>query len=186
MAKPQPGTDPYAPVGTLPTYEPQTEPLLEQFVRRLWQLGATPDEVQAVRDSWDELDDEWTAEARFAFANSTDEALLAAIAEGRRELDDGLHTDDEQEARRRTELEAAVLADAQLQVNQSVDAALAWVKAANGDDELHELRARALLQLEREGLERKTLLEPLAKQVEAFDAAGGGDDQPPPDAAPGG
>jgi hypothetical protein len=57
----------------------------DTMARRLRILGASDDEMEAFLDSWDRLDDEWTAESRREFTHLSDAALREALAKVRAE-----------------------------------------------------------------------------------------------------
>lgn len=141
---------------------------LEQFLARLRDLGATPDELDAVAGGWDNLDpdddddpDAWTRARRDHLARVAGDAELSAlIAAARSEYETGTVTEDEADARARAAALDAALAEAAGRIGANVQSVLAWV----ADD---AARAEAVLRLELapEGAGRTTLVAPLAEQL---------------------
>src|SRR3990167_7503150 len=92
--------DPYAPAG-LPRLSAGSEVRspLDQFLARLRDLGATPDELAGVARTWDDLDpddctdpDCFTRRQRDELAHAPDERLRALILDGRAEYEHGTTT----------------------------------------------------------------------------------------------
>jgi hypothetical protein len=136
---------------------------LDTLLARLEKLGATADELDQVREGWDDLDDDWTVETRHRFAGASDDELVAAIAGVREEY--RLHTttveDDAAEHERRTD---AALAEGVAVYSQSIPAVMTWV---GGDD----ARAYAIHSLESQRPEpRKTLIEAVETRAGAWAA----------------
>ena len=140
---------------------------LDDFLDRLRQLGATPDEMDAVARTWDQLDpddspdpDAWTRARREEVRRAGDDYLRALILEGRAEYEYGTTTEKDAAAKAAHAAYAAALAEAQGRIGGTVPAVLAWV----GDD---PLRAEAVLHLETlpEGANRKSLAAPLRDLV---------------------
>lgn len=167
-------TDPYAPPDPdAATAEPdlvsqgEVRSPLEQFVARLRDLGAQPDEVQTVVDHWDDLDPDndpdpeaWTRARRAQLAAMGDAELSGLLAQSRAEYTDGTTTqEDADEAAHTAALEQAI-AEAQGRIGANVQSVLAWV----ADD---PVRAEAVVRLEvaPEGANRTTLWGPLADQL---------------------
>lgn len=164
--------NPYAPRTTRTSQERVSD--LEQFVGRIIRLGATADEVASVREAWDELDEDWTAERRAELVRASDEVLVAMIRQSRAE-----YPYDDDPPLERPELEqnpgAVVLGIMPGEPDQhvpwdlnvpdlSVAKVLAWVNDVDGDYRL--ARARAALSVEQgrgEGAHgaRTTLVGPL-------------------------
>lgn len=166
-------TDPYKPVSSQRTAEPdlvasgEVRSPLDQFLQRLVDLGATPDEVQRVADAWDQLDPDddpdpeaWTRARRDAFAQAGDAELLAALQATRDEYKLGHTTEAEAEAEAAALALDAALAEATGRMAGNVQSILAWV----ADD---PYRAEAVLRLEvaPEGADRTTLVGPLTQQL---------------------
>lgn len=185
---PKPGgrtiPDPYAPAGPPRTAVSEVRSPAEQFATRLRDLGATDDEVQAVVDSWDDLDPDdstdpeaWTRARRDQVAVAPDAELAAMIDAARDEYEVGTTTEEEAANRAHMVAYQAAYTEAQGRIGGNVDSVLAWV----GDD---PVRAEAVLELEQrpEGAQRKTLVAPLLALVDAD-----GTDTPdgPPDASTG-
>jgi hypothetical protein len=119
---------------------------------RLRELGATDDEVSAVVDTWDDVDDEWTPAERARVAGLGDNELRAMIVDGRREYAIGTTTQEEADRRAAKAAELRAMTEAQGRIDGKVPAILAWV----GDD---KVRAQAALAAEQEGgAPRKTLV----------------------------
>lgn len=173
--------DPYAGGGAGPkrnasSGEVRTE--LQQFTQRLRDLGATPDEVDPVLATWDDLDaddataDEgeappWTAARRTALVNAPDAELLGLILAARDEYTYATTTEGEAaDAERQAQL-AAVAADAAGVIGRSVGDVLAWV----GTDADRATAVLALETAEGAGANRKTLVGPLQEQVAEAAAA---------------
>lgn len=167
-------TDPYAGQGRGPraggggsTGEVRSE--LEQFAARLRDLGATPDEIEPVVASWDDLDPAdtkategeappWTAERRTALVNAPDAELAGLLQAARDEYDLGTTTEGEAADRKRKAELTDVQAAAAEVIGKPVGDVLDWV----GDD---ADRAAAVLNLETAdgaGAGRKTLVAPLS------------------------
>ena len=69
--------NPYASRVSRHAATPETVGELDQFLGRLRALGATDEEVATVRDTWDDLDPDWTAEQRTALTLLPDDELRA-------------------------------------------------------------------------------------------------------------
>lgn len=173
-------TDPYAGGGRGPgaqaSGEVRTE--LEQFVARLRDLGAAPDEIEPVVASWDDLDPDdtpptegeappWTTGRRTALVNAPDAELAGLLQASREEYAVGTTTEEaaaEAKAKAKATKLAAKAADV---VGKPVAEVLDWV----GDD---AGRATAVLALETakgQGGNRKTLVEPLRALLDDLPAA---------------
>lgn len=127
---------------------------LDAFVRRLEVLGATADEIESVRSSWDDLDDEWTEAERDAVRRAPDGQLRRMLDDLRAEHYEHTH-DEEQEAEDDRRLRyALLLEDAGVKSEQAIPLVLEWV----GDD---RDRAEAMLAVEQGGQQRKGILEPM-------------------------
>lgn len=182
-------SDPYAGGGSGPKRNAgggEVRSQVDQFAQRLRNLGATPDEVDPVVASWDDLDPPdtkagpgepppWTAARRAALVSAPDAELLGLIEAARDEYAYATTTEAQaNDADKRAAL-ARIDAGAAAVVGRSVADVLAWV---DGDPD----RARAVLALETapgEGGNRKTLVEPLRALV------GGGGTPEATEAAPG-
>lgn len=164
--------DPYAPKGRVRSSAPEMRSEQDQFLTRLADLGATEDELDQVRDAWDDLDPDdtpddpdlgpaWTLARRTELVNAGDHELTALLRRARIEHDEGTTTEDEaDEQERRREYDRA-MAEGQERIGGNVDAVLAWV----GDD---PVRAQVAHQLEtgEGGANRKTLVEPLGQLLD--------------------
>ena len=155
--------DPYAAKGwpRPATGERRTD--LDQFVGRLVDLGAQPDEVQLVRDSWDDLDPDdstdpeaFTAARRAELVRMPDDQLRGLLTASRDEHTLGTTTEEEAEAHRQMAEYRQAYQEAAERIGGNVDSVLAWV----ADD---PVRAEAVLELETspDGADRKTLVGPL-------------------------
>lgn len=144
---------------------------LDQFLTRLRELGALPDEIDAVAEVWDSLDPDgappdesghpaWTRQRRADMANLGDAELRSMILAAREEYELGTTTEEEHEDRALRARQAEARVEAQARIGGSVTAVLAWV----GDD---VARAAAVVELESspEGAGRVTLLRPLAELI---------------------
>lgn len=129
---------------------------LEEVTARLMQLGATGDEVRAFAEHWDDLDDEWTVEARAEFVRLPDARLREALEAVRTEYLDSTLTEEQAAERAAAIAYRDALNEAYRRVGGTVPDVLAWV---GGDP----ARARAVLDLETssDGQARKTLIGPL-------------------------
>lgn len=159
--------DPYAPAGPRRPTVSEVRTPVDQFATRLANLGATPDEVQAVVDAWDDLDpddaadpDAWTAGRRDRVFAADDAELQAMIDSARDEYEVGTTTEADAQAKADHAALRAAEAEAAGRIGGNVDSVLAWVA---GD----AIRAQAVLALEQapEGANRKTLVGPLTELV---------------------
>jgi len=167
---------------------------LDQFVSRLVDLGAQPDEVQLVRDSWDDLDPDdatdpeaFTAARRAELVRMPDDQLRGLLSASREEHELGTTTEEEAEAHRQMAEYRVAYAEAHERIGGNMDSVLAWV----ADD---PVRAEAVLELEEgpDGAGRKTLVGPLRDLLDQEDATaataaaagpdGGAGPEVPPDA----
>lgn len=155
--------DPYAPKGWPRQVASERRTELDQFVARLTELGAQPDEVQLVRDSWDDLDPDdstdpeaFTAARRAELVRMPDAQLRGLLADSRDEHTLGTTTEEEAEAHRQMAEYRQAYREAAERIGGNVDSVLAWV----ADD---PVRAEAVLELEEgpDGAARKTLVGPL-------------------------
>lgn len=142
------------------TTEAQSLSPLEQFVGRIQLLGATDEEIAQVRETWDELDEQWTAEDRDNLANLSDDDLRAELLATREEYDHATTTEDEQDQRDAATWLEQVRAEAAEVIGQNVGQVLGWVGEDAG-------RALAILELEQSesGAKRKGVVEPLTEMV---------------------
>jgi hypothetical protein len=185
--------DPYAPKGWPRQVAGERRSELDQFAQRLTDLGAQPDEVQLVRDSWDELDpddstdpDAFTAARRAELLRMPDDQLRALLTSSRDEYELGTTSEEEAEAHRQMAAYRLAYAEAGERICGNVDSVLAWV----ADD---PVRAEAVLELEQgpDGADRKTLVGPLRDLLDqeaatdATAAAAGPEPAPGPDAPDG-
>lgn len=145
-----------------PRVNRETRTPLEDFTVRLRALGATPDEVDAVVASWDDVEDErdaagdptaWTAKRRDEVARLPDAQLRAMIEDGRQEYAYGTTTQEEADRQAAVARERRTYAEAAERVNGTVASILAWV----GDDPLRALAIRDA-EVGPGGGKRKTLL----------------------------
>lgn len=124
----------------------------DEFIERLAYLGATPDEIEAVRQNWDNPD--W--DNRDEVIRFSDAELRADLVELRKEYELSTKTDEE--------IADAALAEARREAFTRKDASVAALVAWVGDD---ESRAQAVLELEGERpVPRTTLiaqLDPVAR-----------------------
>lgn len=129
---------------------------LDQFLGRLRALGATDDEIATVRDTWDELDPEWTAEQRTALTLLPDDELRAELVATREEYRHDTRTEQDQADIDASTHLAAVRREAADLIGRSVAHIRGWV----GED---AVRAIAVLDLEMgpDGARRVTLMKPL-------------------------
>jgi hypothetical protein len=67
--------------------QPEVMGKLDQLQIRMQALGATPDEIMAMLESWWRDDDDWGDEDRSRILRSSDVALRAMIDQVRREWD---------------------------------------------------------------------------------------------------
>lgn len=140
-----------------PSPEVRARGSVEEFVGRISSLGATLDEIDAVREHWDEpWDSDWSKDR---VVRLSDDELRALIQEGRDEFTTSTMTEDEQAGQ---EHRAAVLGyrdEAEnIVVSGTVDQVLEWV----GDD---PARAEAVIVAEQtvpDHKVRSTLLAALA------------------------
>lgn len=185
--------DPYAAKGWPREVASESRTELDQFVSRLVDLGAQPDEVQLVRDSWDDLDpdddtdpDAFTTARRAELVRMPDDKLLALLHASREEHELGTTTEEEAEAARAEAQYRVAVAEAHERIGGNVDSVLAWV----ADD---PVRAEAVLDLETgpDGADRKTLVGPLRDLLgqeaatDATAAAAGPDSGAGPEVPPG-
>lgn len=151
-------TNPYASKGAK-TPAAETADPLEHFLGRLTALGATEDELDGVRDSWDtfEPDDDpenpepWTSERQAEMVSANDADLREMIEAAREEYEHGTTTEEDAEAK---DAHDDLMAEAKDVAAGTVADALEWV----GDD---PDRAVAVLAWEQDGQGRVTLLRPL-------------------------
>lgn len=137
---------------------------LETLLARLDLLGASPDELDQVREGWDDLDDDWTLEARAAFVRMSDADLVAAIQGVRDEYRLGTTTEAEEHTQATIRAEDDLAAGDVL--SQAIPHVLAWV----GDD---DARAFAVHDAEARRPEpRKTLMEAVETRAGAWAARG--------------
>lgn len=118
---------PYEARGFQTVSEPEVEGELAHFLRRLRELGASPDEIEEFKSRWDQFDDDWTEESRREFVRLPDGDLRAALAQVRAEYDHGTLTEDEERLR---DLRAAIDElgpDAHEHSGHNVDGFLEWV-----------------------------------------------------------
>ena len=144
--------------------------LLDTFVRRLVMLGATADEIEAVRAGWDVFDEDWTPDYRLQLATASDALLRGHLVAIRREHVDALRTDEEALLARLEGLEDTAKREAQDHAAGPVAAVLAWVKGA-GTEEEYLARSFAVCVLEEntEGRRRKGVLDVLRPFAEDWD-----------------
>lgn len=140
---------------------------LDAFITRLRRLGATPDEVGAVREGWDLFDEDWTPDRRREFVRQSDDELRAALADVRDEYELGTTTEEEARAAERADRLDVALGAAHEQMGRTVGELIEWV----GDD---EARAHAVTVWEQseDGGGRKTLIAALAEGNDRWLAGG--------------
>jgi len=160
--------DPYAAKGWPRAATGERRSDLDQFVTRLVDLGAQPDEVQLVRDSWDDLDPDddtdpeaFTAARRAELVRMPDAQLRGLLSASREEHELGTTTEEEAEAHRQMAEYRVAYQEAAERIGGNVDSVLAWV----ADD---PVRAEAVLELEQgtDGAGRKTLVGPLRELLD--------------------
>lgn len=135
---------------------------LEGFVRRLEVIGATDDEISAVRESWNDFDDQWTAAERDAVRRAPDTDLRRMLDDLRAEHFDHTHDEDEEAELLRQAEYAALLVEAGEKSEQAIPIVLEWV----GDD---RTRAEAMLAVELTGQQRKGVVDPLRAMLAPVD-----------------
>lgn len=135
---------------------------LDDFLTRLQQLGASPDQVQSVADTWDQFDtddgeDSWTPERRAMLMALGDTELGQLIDASRDEYNYATTSEEDAAAADHTRHLEAAIAEAQGRIGANVQSVAAWV----GDD---PVRAEAVLRLELapEGANRTTLISQVA------------------------
>lgn len=161
------GGNPYAPRVSRTTSVPEQESELDGFVRRLRNLGATDEEVAVVRETWDELDENFTIEQRTAVTLMGDDELRAELEATREEYRHDTRTETEQGDVDAAAYQAQLRADASEWIGQPVKKVLDRI----GDD---VVLALVVLSLETgpDGASRKSLVGPLEKLVAGSDPAG--------------
>lgn len=156
--------DPYAPKRTQTASETQSP--LDYVCDRLGRLGASPDEVEAVREAWD--DPEWPVEERAALVHVSDSELVAELITARRDTEFHSLTPGEQTVldglREFDDAVAAVEEDAYKVTEGSVADVLAWVRTS-GDE--RAVRAAAAHRWEQRGRGRRSALTALYGIVES-------------------
>lgn len=153
--------NPYAPRVNRQASIAETVSELDQFLGRLRALGATDDEIDTVRDTWDDLDPEWTAEQRTALTLLPDDDLRAELVATREEYRHDTRTEEDQAEIDASSHLAAVRREAADLIGRSVGYIRGWV----GED---AVRAIAVLDLELgpDGARRITLTKPLQALVD--------------------
>lgn len=137
---------------------------LPAFVSRLTSVGATLDEVQAVRDHWDDPADPADPYTKEELCRLGDQELYDLILAGRQEFDQGTMTEDEEASARHRAAVLALAAEAENIVrNSRVPDVLEWV----GDDVARAEAAWMAEQTIPDHEARKTLVEQLAKMAPA-------------------
>lgn len=156
--------NPYAARGPVRTANEVQSPL-GQVLARLERLGADADELQMVRDGWDDLDDDWTAEARDQLLRLPDDQLRQMIEDARAEYEHGTTSEEDAAAAERAAEQEAAMVEARGRMGQTVAQLVEWV----GDD---PARAYAVHTLEGQpdGGQRKTLLEAVETAAAAWAA----------------
>lgn len=148
--------DPYAAKGWPRDATGERVGRLDGFTARLRQLGATDDEVAAVRDTWDDYDDDWTPERKAELLRTTDAELGSMLADVRAEYQQGITSQEQADAAAADAAYRVQFRQAHERIGGNVQSLLDWVA---GDP----MRARAVLALEEgpDGAGRKTLIGPL-------------------------
>lgn len=132
-------SNPYAPS---PIAKPvERGPSVEWFCRRLAACGATRDEIEAVRDGWDDFDEDWTPQRQREVRYWSDNRIRAELAAARAEDDVHTYTEQEQELVDLGELRGQLREEASQVMDRRVDLVLEWV----GTD---QLRAEVVRDLE--------------------------------------
>lgn len=149
------------------TTEPQSLSELEQFVARLRGLGATDEEIDTVRVTWDDLDDTWTAEDRRNLTRLPDEDLRAELVATRDEYRHDTTDETEQAASDAASFLQQQRAEAAAVITRPIPEVLRWV----GDD---VGRAIVVLELEtsESGGQRKGIVGPLTDLAAGDDPDG--------------
>lgn len=135
---------------------------LATVLERLRTLGATPDELAAFEEHWDDFDDDWTPERRAQLRYASDPELRQMIGSVRVEHFEHTHTEDEEADVVAEQRAAAAAEEAPGHMGGSVKSLLAWV---DEDPDLVLARARAVYDLEVDGQQRTTLLSGLAERL---------------------
>lgn len=153
--------DPYAPSGRTRRGSERQSPLVS-FTSRLSALGATDDELEAVRAHWD--DPEWPNDERDELVRMTDRQLLTMIDDSRREYDIGTITEEDEAHRRELQVARDEAITNDVVLYGPAPQVLGWVAG-------NPLRALAVKEIETapRGKHRKLLLGQLN---EIIDAAG--------------
>lgn len=148
--------DPYAAKGWPRTAASERVGQLDGFLARLRQLGASPDEVAAVADTWDDYDEDWTPERKAELLRTTDAELGQMLADVRTEYTVGTTPQEQADAEAAEANYRLQFRQAHERIGGNVQSLLDWV----GDD---PVKARAVLALEEgpDGAGRKTLIGPL-------------------------
>lgn len=134
----------------------EREPDLDHLLRRLGLLGATPDELRAVRDGWGIFDDQWTAGDQHRLVRAPDAELSRKLAEVRAEYTLGTTTVEEAAAVDRAAAQAAAVGEAARFHGATPQQIAEWV---DGDP----LRAWAMIRVEESTVRpRKKVLAALA------------------------
>lgn len=133
---------------------------LDQFLNRLRGLGASDDELETVRTTWDDFDDGWTLEDRRRLTVLDDEALAHELAATRAEYEHDTTDETTQAATDAASFQAAQRAEAAEIIVKPIGAVLAWVGTDVG-------RAIAILDLEQSdnGAKRKGIVGPLTELI---------------------
>lgn len=129
----------------------------DQWAQRLAACGASAEEITAASDSWDRLDDDWTAERRHYLATAAgDDEIRALIRDARADYETGTVTEEDAAERAEATSYAVAVDEASRRIGGTIPSILAWV----GDD---PVRARATLKLETSsrGAGRVTLISAL-------------------------
>lgn len=146
---------------------PQSLSQLEQFVVRLRAIGATDEEVETVRQTWDDLSDDWTVADRTKLTRLSDEQLRDELVATRAEYQHDTTTEQQQDATDAATFQQKVRAEAAEVIGRNIGAVLQWV----GTD---PIRAIVILELEQSehGAARKGIIEPLTELVAGDDPDG--------------
>lgn len=146
--------DPYAPVSSRPPPAvPERESERQSFLRRLRLLGATEDEMATTAQSWDDMDETWTAARRSHLVSASDEELRAELRAVREEYAVGVTDETEAERQEQERAYSRALAGVPGRMGASVRDLVEWV---DGDP----ARAHVVFTLESspEGQRRSSLL----------------------------
>lgn len=139
----------------------QSESPRDLFLRRLVRLGAGDEEVSAVREHWDDFNDDWTPQKRAELMAMSDAQLLALLTEVDDEYDEATTTEEVTVLADHAAAVEAAEVEAYDHMNDTVAGLLGWVGG-------NRVRAMAVLNLEQspDGSKRVTLIDALNKVID--------------------